>query len=100
MKPVLAALVDRLLNRIEDQGKADLIDDFAAAIPVEIIGNLLGIPHADRGPLRGWSLARLERRIAIGRFLHRIPDYALSGWPQRGGRDRFRGFLHLPVAVR
>ena len=34
----------------------DLIADFAAAIPVEIIGNLLDIPHAERGPLRGWSL--------------------------------------------
>ena len=38
---------------------ADLIDDFAGAIPVEIIGNLLGVPHAERGPLRGWSLAIL-----------------------------------------
>jgi cytochrome P450 len=26
---------------------------------VEIIGNLLGVPHAERGPLRGWSLAIL-----------------------------------------
>src|SRR5205085_11092255 len=36
-----------------------LIEDFAAAIPVEIIGNLLGVPRADRDPLRGWSLAIL-----------------------------------------
>src|SRR5262249_12689163 len=28
-------------------------------IPVEIIGNLLGVPRQDRGPLRGWSLAIL-----------------------------------------
>ena len=36
-----------------------MVEDFAAAIPVEIIGNLLGVPHADRTPLRGWSLAIL-----------------------------------------
>ena len=34
-------------------GRVDLIEDFAAAIPIEIIGNLLGVPRAERGPLRG-----------------------------------------------
>jgi len=48
-----------LLDRIEAQGGGDLIEDFAAAIPVEIIGNLLGVPQNDRGPLRDWSLAIL-----------------------------------------
>jgi hypothetical protein len=59
MEPGLVALVDGLLDRIAAQGGGDLIEDFAAAIPVEIIGNLLGVPHAERGPLRDWSLAIL-----------------------------------------
>ncbi|WP_090047898.1 cytochrome P450 [Limnohabitans sp. 2KL-27] len=59
MEPGLVQLVDRLLDRIEAQGGGDLIEDFASAIPVEIIGNLLDVPHADREPLRGWSLAIL-----------------------------------------
>ncbi|MDM7949573.1 cytochrome P450 [Hydrogenophaga sp.] len=59
MEPGLIALVDQLLDRIEAQGGGDLIEDFASAIPVDIIGNLLNVPHADRGPLRDWSLAIL-----------------------------------------
>lgn len=59
MAPGLVRLVDGLLDAIEAQGGGDLIEDFASAIPVEIIGNLLDVPHADRRPLRGWSLAIL-----------------------------------------
>jgi cytochrome P450 len=59
MEPGLVQLVDSLLDNIEAQGGGDLIEDFASAIPVEIIGNLLDVPHADREPLRGWSLAIL-----------------------------------------
>jgi cytochrome P450 len=47
----------------------------------------------------GLSLARLEGRIAIGRFLQRFPAYRLTASPQRGGRARFRGFLHAPFAT-
>ena len=59
MEPGLVKLVDTLLDRIAAQGGGDLVEDFASAIPVEIIGNLLGVPHADRGPLRAWTLAIL-----------------------------------------
>ncbi|MGB4115381.1 MAG: cytochrome P450 [Polaromonas sp.] len=59
MEPSLIALVDSLLDAIQIKGRGDLIEDFASAIPVEVIGNLLGVPHADRAPLRGWSLAIL-----------------------------------------
>ncbi|HTH77714.1 MAG TPA: cytochrome P450 [Ramlibacter sp.] len=59
MEPGLVTLVDKLIDNIASKGGGDLIDDFASAIPVEIIGNLLGVPHEDRGPLRGWSLAIL-----------------------------------------
>jgi len=47
----------------------------------------------------GLSLARLEGRVAIGRFLARFPDYRLTAPPERGGRARFRGFLHARFAV-
>jgi cytochrome P450 len=59
MEPNLVRLVDGLLDAAEVAGRLDIIADFAAAIPIEVIGNLLHIPHEDRGPLRDWSLAIL-----------------------------------------
>jgi len=59
MEPALIALVDKLLGRIAEKGRCELIGDFATAIPVEVIGNLLDVPHDEREPLRDWSLAIL-----------------------------------------
>jgi cytochrome P450 len=63
MEPGVVALVDSLLDAMADRAahgaQLDLIEDFAAAIPVEVIGNLLSFPREERAPLRGWSLAIL-----------------------------------------
>jgi cytochrome P450 len=63
MEPDLILLVDGLIDALaakgKVEGKVDLIDDFAAAIPIEVIGNLLDVPHEEREPLRDWSLAIL-----------------------------------------
>src|SRR6201981_697170 len=59
MEGDLIALVDRLLAKLAGKGDVDLIEDYAAAIPIEVIGNLLGVPREEREPLRGWSLAIL-----------------------------------------
>lgn len=60
LEPGLISLVDGLLDnmdaKMKSAGEVDLIEDFASAIPVDIIGNLLNVPVADRGPLRQWSL--------------------------------------------
>ncbi|MBR0794766.1 cytochrome P450 [Bradyrhizobium jicamae] len=59
MEGDLTALVDSLLDRIAGKERFELIGDFASAIPVEVIGNLLDVPHEEREPLRDWSLAIL-----------------------------------------
>ena len=59
IQPDLESLVDRLIEEMAAKDSVDLIEDFAAAIPVEVIGNLLGVPRAERSPLRNWSLAIL-----------------------------------------
>ena len=59
LRPGLEALVEGLLDKLEGYNSPDLIEHFASAIPVEVIGNLFDIPHSQRGPLRDWSLAIL-----------------------------------------
>ena len=59
MEGDLIKLVDMLLDRLAAKGNVELIEDFASAIPIEVIGNLLDVPHDEREPLRDWSLAIL-----------------------------------------
>ncbi len=61
MEPGLIAVVDTLLDGLAGRGPGpvDLIEDYAARIPIQIIGNLLDVPMDERDPLRGWSLAIL-----------------------------------------
>ncbi len=59
MEPGLIAAVDRLLDAMAGRAQVDLIEDFAASIPIQIIGNLLDVPEDERAPLRDWSLAIL-----------------------------------------
>ena len=59
METSLIRLVDELLDAMENKSNPDLIEDFASAIPIEVIGNLLDVPLQDRAPLRDWSLAIL-----------------------------------------
>ncbi len=73
-EPLIDGIVDRLLDRVEDLGDLDLIDDFAKVLPTEIISFMLGIPEDYRSKLRGYSLAILgaldpvvtEERLAEG----------------------------------
>jgi len=84
MEPGIVCLVDTLLDRMEERRRFDLITDYAAAIPVEVIGNLLRVPRDERGPLRGWSLAILgalepaptaEQHTAGHRAVREFSDY-------------------------
>lgn len=73
LEPGLIQCVDSLLAKMRGKTQVDLIEDYAMHIPIEIIGNLLGVPHEEREPLRGWSLAilgALEPKISPEVFKH------------------------------
>jgi cytochrome P450 len=52
LKPRIAATVDALLDDFADKGGGDLLDALAFPLPVTVIGDLLGVPEADRAPFR------------------------------------------------
>lgn len=56
MEPGLITCIDGLLDEMQGRAQVDLIEDYASKIPIEIIGNLLAVPHDERGSLRDWSL--------------------------------------------
>jgi cytochrome P450 len=92
MEQPVQDLVGRLLDDMETRNEVDLIEDFAAAIPVEVIGNLLAVPREERGPLRAWSLAILGALEPAP-----SPDQL-----QRGNRavSAFLDYLGILVAAR
>lgn len=92
MEAGLVTLVDGLLDRIGEKRRFDLVDDFASQIPIEVIGNLLDVPRAERGPLRGWSLAILSA-------LEPAPDADLLERGNRAVRE-FLDYLKVLVAER
>lgn len=59
MEQGLITLIDHLLDQLASKAQVDLIADFASAIPIEVIGNLLDVPLNERAPLRDWSMAIL-----------------------------------------
>jgi cytochrome P450 len=60
MEAQVTRLIDALLDDMARKGTVDFIADFAAQIPIEVIGNLLDIPKPERSPLRDWSIAILS----------------------------------------
>lgn len=87
MEPGLIHTIDSILASLSHKPNVDLISDYAAQIPIQIIGNLFDMPQADREPLRDWSLAILgalepsisdeQQRLgnqAVSHFTHYLKD--------------------------
>ncbi|MBI5506957.1 MAG: cytochrome P450 [Deltaproteobacteria bacterium] len=65
LTPRMAAVVEGLLDEIEQRGGGDLMDMLAFPLPVTVIGDLLGVPEADRPRFRDAVRAN-TRTLEIG----------------------------------
>lgn len=66
MRPRIQEIVDRTLDKLEPQGRMDLIADFAFRLPVTVICEMLGIPKGDHGMF-------FHGARASGRLLDPVP---------------------------
>ncbi|MFI1282575.1 cytochrome P450 [Streptomyces sp. NPDC020858] len=53
--PAVRRLAQGLVGQLLADGGGDLLTTVAEPLPVAVIAELLGVPEADRGPLRPWS---------------------------------------------
>ena len=55
MEASISLMVDKLLDQAAESGQLDVVNDFSTVIPLNLIGDLLGVPFADREPLKDWA---------------------------------------------
>jgi cytochrome P450 len=85
-------LVDDVVERIDADGEADLLELVAAPLPVEVIAELLGVPTEDRGLLQPWSNA-IVKMYEFG-----LPDEQRQRAERAAGE--FVGYLRDLIALR
>ncbi|MBW2279743.1 MAG: cytochrome P450 [Deltaproteobacteria bacterium] len=55
LMPRIDEIVNELVDELSQRGEMDLIADFAHAVPVIVIAEMLGVPSEDRARFRHWS---------------------------------------------
>jgi pimeloyl-[acyl-carrier protein] synthase len=60
-------IADGLIDRFIGQGRADIVDDFAAPMPAIVTAEMLGVPVSDYEKLKQWSIDFAE---ILGNFQH------------------------------
>ena len=55
MKPRMQEVIDGAIDAALAKGEMDIVPDLAATLPIHIIGQILGVPAADRHLFRSWA---------------------------------------------
>jgi cytochrome P450 len=61
LEPSVRELADELVDGFGNRTRIDIIEDFAAKLPMAVISVMLGVPREDQDKLREWSDAMLHR---------------------------------------
>jgi cytochrome P450 len=74
LEPFIRDCAVEFLDQLREKGNGDVVDDFSALLPLNVIMELIGVPGADRFMVREWidhSLDRTEEPPFI-------PDHAIE----------------------
>ena len=74
LEPRVRAITDQHLAAALDARSFDFIEDIAAKVPMDVISELLGVPHADRANLRRLADAVVHREDGV----YDVPPAAVS----------------------
>jgi cytochrome P450 len=55
LEPRVRELTRSILARAAERGDVEFVEEVAGELPVQVIGELLGVPAADRAKLRAWA---------------------------------------------
>jgi cytochrome P450 len=89
--PEITTLVDGLADRIAEQGRFDVVADFAYPLPVAVICRLLGVPLDDESKFAAAA-------ALLGQALD--PVIAVTGEPSEGIEERMRALRWLREYLR
>ena len=65
LEPVVRALSTGFLEPLLEKGEGDLVADYAARLPMDVIARMLGVSRDDEESLRIWTNALLDRDEGI-----------------------------------
>ncbi|GGM18870.1 cytochrome P450 [Nakamurella endophytica] len=55
MRPRIQRIVDDLLDKVQADGRMEVIDELASALPVTVLAELLGVPASHGQQFRAWA---------------------------------------------
>ena len=61
LEPLVVEVVTSYIDALKDRQNFDIVADFAALFPVEIISSMLGVPSGERQQIRLWTDGFLHR---------------------------------------
>jgi cytochrome P450 len=110
LQPDISSLVDGLLDRIAEQGRFQVVEDFAYPLPVAVICRLLGVPLEDESQFSHASalLAQsldpfvtftgapsdgLQERMQAGRWLREYLHGLIERRRRKPGEDLLSGLI-------